>query len=114
MTNSIAIVGGGAGGIFAAIAASQQAREKNADVDVHLFERNPRLGIKILISGGGKCNITHAGPIEQVLREGFPRKNEQRFLKHAFHTYTNEDVLRLLEKHGVAWHARVNGRIFPD
>src|ERR1017187_8505826 len=102
MTNSIAIVGGGAGGIFAAIAASQQAREKNADVDVHLFERNPRLGIKILISGGGKCNITHAGPVEELLREGFPRRAEQRFLKNSFYRYTHEDVISLLERHNVS------------
>jgi predicted Rossmann fold flavoprotein len=114
MTNSIAIVGGGAGGIFAALAASKAAGEKNIDVDVHLFERNPRLGIKILISGGGKCNITHAGDVEEILREGFPRVAEQRFLKSAFYRYTNDEIIALLERHNVSVHARDNGRIFPD
>jgi len=114
MTDSIAIVGGGAGGIFAALSASRAAREQKVSLDVHLFERNPRLGIKILISGGGKCNITHAGPVEALLREGFPRKEEQRFLRHAMYRYTNADVLAILARHGVACHARENGRIFPD
>jgi predicted Rossmann fold flavoprotein len=107
----IAIVGGGAGGMCAAIAA---ARSAMGNIEVHLFERNPRPGIKILISGGGKCNITHAGPIEEILREGFPRKNEQRFLKYALYRYTNEDVLSMLATHGVLYHSRENGRIFPD
>src|SRR6476659_502959 len=98
---SIAIVGGGAGGMCAAIAASKAAHAVGEEIEVQLFERNPRLGIKILISGGGKCNITHAGPIEQVLKEGFPQVNEQRFLKSALYRFTNEDVLALLTKYGV-------------
>ncbi|HET6399806.1 MAG TPA: aminoacetone oxidase family FAD-binding enzyme [Candidatus Kapabacteria bacterium] len=114
MTNSIAIVGGGAGGIFAALAARRAAKDAGMNLDVHLFERNPRLGIKILISGGGKCNITHAGPADELLREGFPRVSEQRFLRSAMYRYTNADVLALLARHGVACHARENGRIFPD
>ncbi len=108
---TIAIVGGGAGGMCAALAASRAAGE---DVRVVLLERNPRVGIKIRISGGGKCNITHEGHVEDVLKLGFPVKSEARFLKHAIYRFTNEDVLALLEKHGVAWHARENGRIFPD
>ena len=114
MKNSIAIVGGGAGGMFAALAASRAAREQNMAVEVYLFERNPRLGIKILISGGGKCNITHAGPIEEILVEGFPRKIEQRFLKSAMYRYSNEDVVAMLGMHNVSVHARENGRVFPD
>ena len=114
MTQSIAIIGGGAGGIFAALGASNAAKEKGAILDIHLFERNPRLGIKILISGGGKCNITHEGKVDDVLKEGFPHTNEHRFLKHALYRYTNLDVLQLLECHGVHWHARENGRIFPN
>lgn len=114
MIHSIAIVGGGAGGIFATLASSQAAREQGMALEVHLFERNPRLGIKILISGGGKCNITHAGPVEEILREGFPRKIEQRFLKSAMYRYTNEDIIAVLERHNVRVHARENGRVFPD
>jgi predicted Rossmann fold flavoprotein len=114
MTPSIAIVGGGAGGMFAALAASHAARDRNRALEVHLFERNARMGIKILISGGGKCNITHAGTIEELLIEGFPRKTEQRFLKSAMYRYTNEEVIALLEMQNVSVHARENGRVFPD
>ncbi len=113
MTDSIAIIGGGAGGIFAAIAASQAARERKMPLLVHLFERNSRLGIKILISGGGKCNITHAGSIDDLLREGFARATEQRFLRSALYRYSNDDVVALLERHNVRIHARENSRIFP-
>lgn len=94
----------------AALAASRA----NAGLRIVLLERNPRVGIKIRISGGGKCNITHEGHVEEVLRLGFLVKPESRFLKHAIYRFTNEDVLGLLEKHGVSWHARENGRIFPD
>lgn len=83
-------------------------------IRIVLLERNPRVGIKIRISGGGKCNITHEGHVEDVLRLGFPAKPEQRFLKHAIYRFSNDDILAILEKHGVGWHARENGRIFPD
>ncbi len=111
---SVGIVGGGAGGIFAALGAARAAQEVGEAIDVRLFERNPRIGIKILISGGGKCNITHSGKVEDVLREGFPHINERRFLKSPMYRFQNADVLALLERHGVKWHSRENGRIFPD
>src|SRR5688500_1092957 len=95
----IAIVGGGAGGMCAALAA---ARSRPEGMRIVLLERNPRVGIKIRISGGGKCNITHEGHVEDVLKLGFLRKDETRFLKHAIYRFTNEDVLAMLEKHGVA------------
>ena len=73
----ILVVGGGAAGILAA----RRAAECGARVT--LLEKNPRLGMKILISGGGKCNLTHAGPMEEI-RTKF-RPNEARFLKPAFY-----------------------------
>lgn len=95
----------------AALAASRAGGDA---VRVVLLERNPRVGIKIRISGGGKCNITHEGHVEDVLKLGFRVKGEARFLKHAIYRFTNEDILAMLKKHGVEWHARENGRIFPD
>ncbi len=109
----IVIIGGGAAGIFAALGAANEASLETR-VSITLLERNPRLGIKILISGGGKCNITHAGPVDKVLKEGFLFKNELRFLKYAMHEYRNDDVLALLLKQGVYYHTRENGRIFPN
>ncbi len=110
----IVVVGGGAAGIFAALGAAHEAQARKLRTSIVLLERNERLGIKILISGGGKCNITHAGPVDKVLKEGFLFNNEMRFLKFAMHEYTNDDVLSLLERQGVHWHTRDNGRIFPN
>jgi len=78
---------------------------------VTLLERNPRIGIKILISGGGKCNITHSGDIDHVLDAFLPA--ERRFLKPALYRFSNTDLLALLEKHGLQTEARPNGRVFP-
>ncbi|MBX7218230.1 MAG: aminoacetone oxidase family FAD-binding enzyme [Candidatus Kapabacteria bacterium] len=107
MTRSkrIAVVGGGAAGMLAALAAS------NAGQHATLFERNKRLGIKILISGGGKCNITHNAPPRQM-EEGFIRP-EARFLRYAFHTLTSESLLSMLHAEGVETFVRPNGRVFP-
>ncbi len=101
----IIVIGGGAAGMIAAWkAASLGAR-------VLLLERNKKLGIKLLISGGGKCNITHAGPMEEV-RLAFIMK-EARFLKPAFHKFSNDDIVRLIEDRGVKTYTRANGRVFP-
>jgi hypothetical protein len=76
-----------------------------------LLEKKNRLGTKILISGGGKCNLTHAGTMESI-RQKF-RQNEGKFLRSALHRFTNEDYLRLLTDHGMAVYTRPDGRIFP-
>lgn len=104
--DDVLVIGGGAAGMFAAWrAASLGARTR-------LLEKNDRLGLKIHISGGGKCNITHAGEMESVRRAFQP--NEARFLHHSFRKFTNEDVLKLLRVRGVTVHTRPDGRIFPD
>ncbi|MES1228108.1 MAG: NAD(P)/FAD-dependent oxidoreductase [Armatimonadota bacterium] len=105
MGNPVVVVGAGAAGIIAAWkAATDGAR-------VILLEKTPRIGTKILISGGGKCNITHAGPVEEVLKEF--RVNEARFLRPSFYRFTNEDVLHLLTDRGLQVYTRPNGRVFP-
>lgn len=104
-SHSIIVIGGGAAGMIAAWrAASSGAR-------VILLEKNAKLGIKLLISGGGKCNITHAGDME-VLRQQF-RANEARFLKHSFYKFTNTEILRHLNQLGVETYERDDGRVFP-
>ena len=105
MTPEIIVIGGGAAGMLAA----RRAAEGGARVT--LLEKNDRLGMKILISGGGKCNLTHAGPMEQV-RAKF-RPNEARFLKPSFYLSTNEDFLKILHDRGMATYVRPDGRIFP-
>lgn len=101
----IAVIGGGAAGMIAAW------RAASLSASVVLLEKNPRPGIKILISGGGKCNITNGADIRTMLKQFKP--NEGRFLKYAFHEFTNTDLLDLLYTHGVETYVRENGKVFP-
>jgi predicted Rossmann fold flavoprotein len=101
----VIVVGGGAAGI---IASSKAARLGKS---VLLLEKNARLGMKILISGGGKCNLTHSGSMEDI-RSKF-RVNEGRFLKPSFFKFTNNDFLDILHRSGMATYTRPDGRIFP-
>lgn len=99
----IAIIGGGPAGIMAAIAASSTS-------DVVLLEKNSSLGRKLLMTGGGRCNITNQKPIKKLLNS-FNNKN---FLKHSFYTFTNEDLLGLFQDRGLNFIEEDNNRIFPE
>lgn len=76
-----------------------------------LLEKTGRLGTKILISGGGKCNIAHAGRIEDVIRAFRPE--EARFLRPACHRLTNEAIIELFTSRGLEVVTRADGRVFP-
>ncbi len=78
---------------------------------VTLLEANGRLGVKLRISGGGKCNITHAGSPKDLLA-AFSR-DQARFLRSALHAFDNGAVLALLKREGVETYTRDNGRVFP-
>jgi predicted Rossmann fold flavoprotein len=101
----IIIIGAGAAGIIAAWKAA------SSGAPVVLCERNSKLGIKLLISGGGKCNITHAGPMEDV-RNAFLH-HEARFLRPSFFRFGNDAIVNMIEAEGVRTYTRPDGRIFP-
>jgi predicted Rossmann fold flavoprotein len=101
----VLVVGGGAAGMVAAWKAAQGGHH------VTLLEANNRLGVKIRISGGGKCNVTHAGPLKEVL--GCFSKEQARFLRPAMHRFSNDEVVELLRREGVETYTRDNGRVFP-
>ncbi|MBS1767441.1 MAG: aminoacetone oxidase family FAD-binding enzyme [Acidobacteria bacterium] len=101
----VIVVGGGAAGMVAAWKAAQNGHR------VTLLEANAKLGVKLRISGGGKCNVTHAGPLKEVL--ACFTKEQARFLRPAMHRFTNEDVVELLRREGVETYTRDNGRVFP-
>ncbi|MDX2064217.1 MAG: aminoacetone oxidase family FAD-binding enzyme [Fimbriimonadaceae bacterium] len=101
----VAVIGGGAAGIIAAWRAAQLG------VAVTLIEKTPRLGTKILISGGGKCNITHDGPLEEVLRAYRPA--EARFIRPACYRFPNSRIVDMLTSRGLRVYTRPDGRIFP-
>ena len=96
----IAIIGGGPAGIMAAIAASRTSR-------VILLEKNPSLGRKLLMTGGGRCNITNNKPIKQLLTF-FNNKN---FLKHSFYSFTNDDLFSLFD---FGFITEDDDRVFPE
>src|SRR5262245_27949395 len=99
----VAIVGGGAAGLTCAIEAGKRGRR------VVVLEHNPRLGRKILISGGGRCNFTnlHTRP------ENFFSANPH-FAKSALARYTPRDFIRLVERHRIPYHEKTLGQLFCD
>lgn len=99
------VIGGGAAGMIAAW------RAASLGTRVLLIEKNKKPGIKILISGGGKCNITNGSDIQTMLKQF--EVNESRFLKYSFHKFTNTQLLDLLHYQGIETYVRENGKVFP-
>ena len=105
MKPDVIVVGAGAAGIFAAWRAASLGAE------VVLLEKTARIGTKILISGGGKCNICHDGPIETVLAPF--RQNEARFIRPSVYRFPSTVIIPLLTDRGIEVYTRPDGRIFP-
>jgi predicted Rossmann fold flavoprotein len=99
----VIVLGGGAAGLMCAMEAGKRGRH------VLVVERGECIGKKILISGGGRCNFTnlYMGP------ENFLSANPP-FAKSALARYTPADFLRLVEKHGIAYHEKKLGQLFCD
>jgi len=104
VTCDIAIVGGGAAGMFAAAIASELGAR------VTLFEKNEYLGRKLGITGKGRCNITNASTVKEII-ENVP--NNGRFLFSALNAFTPEDTMAFFEKIGVPLKTERGGRVFP-
>ena len=101
----VVVAGAGAGGILAAWRAAQLGAK------VLLVEKTSRIGTKILISGGGKCNVAHAGPLEDVIK-AFPR-HEARFLRPTAYRLPNDRIMELMTDRGIELYTRDDGRVFP-
>ena len=99
----VIILGGGAAGLMCAIEAGKRGRR------VAVLERNGRIGKKILISGGGRCNFTniHCRP------DNFISANPH-FAKSALAAYTPQDFIALVEKHRIRFHEKTLGQLFCD
>jgi len=102
--SKVAVVGGGAAGMFASVFAARNGNE------VHVFEKNEKLGKKLFITGKGRCNITNAAEIEDFFKN-IPRN--PKFLYSALYSFTNEDVMTMVKKQGVALKTERGGRVFP-
>ncbi|HWD37220.1 MAG TPA: aminoacetone oxidase family FAD-binding enzyme [Fimbriimonas sp.] len=99
------MIGAGAGGIIAAWRAAQLGAQ------ALLLEKTPRIGTKILISGGGKCNVAHDGPLEDVIRAFRP--NEAQFIRPACYRFPNKTIMGLFTDRGCELYTRPDGRVFP-
>jgi len=109
--NRIAIIGGGASGVFAALRAAQVAKEKGKDVQVDVFESAPSFLRKVRISGGGRCNVTHHDMDRRRFVERYPRGSKALFA--ALHQFDAKDTIAWFEKKGVRLKVEADGRMFP-
>ncbi|WP_343623285.1 NAD(P)/FAD-dependent oxidoreductase [Flavobacterium lindanitolerans] len=103
----IIIVGGGAGGFFTAI----NCAEKNPKLKIAILERGKEVLTKVRISGGGRCNVTHACFVPNELVKFYPRGEKE--LRGPFHQFCSGDTIEWFEKHGVELKIEDDGRMFP-
>jgi predicted Rossmann fold flavoprotein len=97
------VLGAGAAGLMCALTAGQRGRR------VLLLDHADKVGAKILISGGGRCNFTNLDVRPDRFLSGNPH-----FAKSALARYTQQDFIALVERHGIAFHEKTLGQLFCD
>lgn len=103
----IVIIGGGAAGFFAAI----NAAEMDPAAKIIILERGKEVLTKVRISGGGRCNVTHAEFIPNELVKNYPRGEKE--LKGPFHNFMTGDTIAWFEERGIELKIEEDGRMFP-
>ncbi|MFV8225621.1 NAD(P)/FAD-dependent oxidoreductase [Christiangramia aquimixticola] len=103
----IIIVGGGAAGFFTAI----NAAENNPKLKILILERGKEVLGKVKVSGGGRCNVTHAEFIPADLVKKYPRGEKE--LRGPFHSFMTGDTIAWFEKRGIEFKTEEDGRMFP-
>jgi len=103
----VLIIGGGAAGFFAAI----NIAEQNTKLQIAILERGKEVLTKVKVSGGGRCNVTHAEFIPQELVLNYPRGEKE--LLGPFHQFMTGDTIEWFEKRGVSLKIEDDGRMFP-
>ncbi len=103
MRKDVVVIGGGAAGLFCALHAGRRGRS------TLVLERSDKVGRKIAISGGGRCNFTnlHTSPAHFIC-------GNRHFHKSALARFTPRDFLALVERHGIRWHEKKLGQLFCD
>jgi predicted Rossmann fold flavoprotein len=104
---NLIVIGGGAAGIFAALA----AKEAHPDISVVVLEKTAVLLSKVKVSGGGRCNTTHACFDPQQLVKNYPRGEKE--LLGPFHRFQPRDTIEWFESRGVKLKTESDGRMFP-
>lgn len=104
MQYDVIVIGGGPSGLMAAIGAAERK------ASVLLIDKGNKLGRKLAISGGGRCNVTNRLPIEEIIKH-IPGNG--RFLYSGFSEFNNEDIIAFFENLGIALKEEDHGRMFP-
>ena len=100
----IAVIGGGAAGMMASIFAARRGME------VHVYEKNEKTGKKLYITGKGRCNLTNACDMEELLESV---ESNKKFLYSAFYGFTNQDAYDFFEAEGLKLKVERGNRVFP-
>lgn len=103
----VVVIGGGAAGFFAAI----HSANSNPSANVFILEKTNKLLSKVKVSGGGRCNVTHACFDIKQLSQSYPRGEKQ--LKSAFSRFMTTDTVKWFESRGVKLKTEEDGRMFP-
>ena len=101
------VIGGGAAGFFCAVNAARM----NPDLQVVILEKTSKLLSKVRISGGGRCNVTHACFDIAEMSKKYPRGGN--FVKKTFHQFFTTDTIKWFEERGVSLKTEEDGRMFP-
>ncbi len=104
---NVIVIGGGAAGFFAAI----NIAELNPDWSVTLLEKSNKLLSKVRVSGGGRCNVTHACFINSLLIKNYPRGEKE--LRNVFSRFSPIETIDWFKKRGVELKTEDDGRMFP-
>lgn len=107
-TADILVIGGGAAGFFSAI----NIVEKNSKLKVKILERGSEVLTKVKVSGGGRCNVTHAEFSPKELSQNYPRGEKE--LLGPFHSFMTGDTIEWFAQRGVALKIEADGRMFPE
>ncbi len=106
-TEKIIVIGGGAAGFFAAVNIASQ----HPEFEVVLLEKSNKLLSKVSVSGGGRCNITHACFDNSILVKHYPRGEKE--LRNVFSRFTTTDTINWFKQRGVELKTEEDGRMFP-
>ncbi len=107
MAKRLIVIGGGAAGFFCAVNAARMDRS----LKVTIIEKNSKLLSKVKVSGGGRCNVTHACFDIIEMSKQYPRG--QHFVKRTFHQFFTTDTINWFEERGVKLKTEEDGRMFP-